>query len=140
MSKDTFVFHKDWKEAISDLPDDIRLEIYESVIEYATSGNVKGLKTMASIAFNFIKTTIDRDAEKYISIVNRNRRNGSFGGKPKKITQEISKNPMGILKTEKKPKKPKKPDNDSEYDNEYDNDFNTISNDLEIVGISAIFH
>jgi len=55
------VFYKDWKTAISDLPNEIRLEIYESIIEYATSGKERELKSMAKIAFNFIKTTIDKD-------------------------------------------------------------------------------
>ncbi len=32
MDRSSFVFYKDWMEAISDLPDDIRLEIYESII------------------------------------------------------------------------------------------------------------
>ena len=59
MERKSFVFYKEWSEAIKDLPDDVRLEIYESIVEYATTGNVRGLKPMANIAFNFIKPTID---------------------------------------------------------------------------------
>ena len=112
MNRDSFIFYKDWKEAIKDLPDDIRLEIYESVIEYATSGNIKGLKPMANIAFNFIKTNIDRDAERYMSIVERNRENGKNGGRPKK-TGNKPKKPIGFNEN---PNKPKKPDNDNDND------------------------
>ena len=111
MERNSFIFYKGWREAIKDLPDDVRLEIYESIIEYATTGNLRGWKPMENIAFNFIKIDIDRDTEKYMSIVERNKSNGSKGGRPK------SENP-------KEPKEPTKPDNDNEYDNDYvdDND------------------
>ena len=79
MERNSFIFYKGWREAIKDLPDDVRLEIYESIIEYATTGNLRGLKPMANIAFNFIKIDIDRDTEKYMSIVERNKSNGSKG-------------------------------------------------------------
>ena len=36
MERKSFVFYKEWSEAIKDLPDDVRLEIYESIVEYAT--------------------------------------------------------------------------------------------------------
>ena len=106
MERNSFIFYKGWREAIKDLPDDVRLEIYESIIEYATTGNLRGLKPMANIAFNFIKIDIDRDTEKYMSIVERNKSNGSKGGRPKS----------------ENPKEPKEPDNDNEYDNDYVDD------------------
>lgn len=64
MEKDSFVFRKGWKDAISGLPDEVRLEIYEAIIEYGTSGKLSDLKPMAMLAFNFAKGEIDRDAEK----------------------------------------------------------------------------
>lgn len=79
MDRNSFVFYKDWMEAISDLSDDIRLEIYESIIVYATSGDLPVLKPMAKVAFNFIKTTIDRDAERYMSIKDKKSESGSLG-------------------------------------------------------------
>ncbi|MCL1936843.1 MAG: DUF6291 domain-containing protein [Candidatus Azobacteroides sp.] len=115
MERSSFVFYKDWMEAVRGLPDDVRLDIYESVIEYATTGNVKGLKPMASIAFNFIKTTIDRDIEKYVSIVERNRNNGNNGGRPKKESLKNPNNPVGFLGTQRNPKN---------LDNDNDNDLN----------------
>lgn len=110
MERNSFVFYKEWKDAIRELPDDVRLEIYESVIEYATSGNLQGLKPMAAIAFNFIKQQIDRDTDKYMSIIERNKSNGSKGGRPKE-----PKKPTGLFGN---PKEPKKPDNDDEDDND----------------------
>lgn len=102
MNKSSFVFYKDWKKAIECLPDDIRLEIYESIIEYATTGDLRGLKPMANVAFNFIKTDIDRDTEKYMSVIERNKHNGNKGGRPKKNPN----NPVGFLETQRNPKNP----------------------------------
>ena len=65
MEKDSFVFYREWKDAISGLPDEVRLEIYEAIIEYGTSGKLSDLKPMAMLAFSFAKTKIDRDTEKY---------------------------------------------------------------------------
>lgn len=109
MERNSFIFYKGWREAIKDLPDDVRLEIYESIIEYATTGNLRGLKPMANIAFNFIKIDIDRDTEKYMSIVERNKSNGSKGGRPKSENPKEPKepkNPLGYLETQKNPQNP----------------------------------
>lgn len=120
MERNSFVFYKDWKEAIKDLPDDVRLEIYDSIIEYATTGNIQGLKSMAKIAFNFIKNDIDRDTKKYMSIVESNKQNGSKGGAPKgnsnarkKTTENNPNNPTVEKTTENNP---------NNLDNDNDND------------------
>lgn len=65
MEKDSFVFRKEWKDAISGLPDEVRLEIYEAIIEYGTTGKSSDLKPMAMLAFNFAKATLSKDAERY---------------------------------------------------------------------------
>lgn len=119
MAKKSFVFYKEWRDAISDLPNDVRLEIYDGIIDYATTGDIPALKPMAKIAFNFIKTSIDRDAERYMSITERNRVNGVKGGRPKKETQQEPTKPTGFSVN---PQEPKKADNDNDNDNEYDND------------------
>ncbi|WP_148038832.1 DUF6291 domain-containing protein [Proteiniphilum sp. X52] len=111
------MFYEDWKNAISGLPDDVRLDIYESIIEYAISGNIRGLKPLAKVAFNFIKTDIDRDTERYMSIVERNKENGKKGGRPKGTNNP--KNPLGYLETQNNPKNL---DNDNEDDNDISSD------------------
>ena len=128
MERNSFIFYKGWREAIKDLPDDVRLEIYESIIEYATTGNLRGLKPMANIAFNFIKIDIDRDTEKYMSIVERNKSNGSKGGRPKSENPKEPKEPTKPTGLFGNPKEPTKTDNDNEYDNDYvdDNDSHLI--------------
>ncbi len=108
-------------EALKDVPDEIRLEVYDCIIEYAFSGKIPSLKPMAKMAFNFIKNDIDRASEKYDKTIERNRNNGKKGGRPKKIenqlitkTQENPKNPVGLLETQQNP-------NEDEYDDEDDN-------------------
>lgn len=86
MERKSFVFYKDWRDAIKDLPDDIRLELYDCIMEYAFTGKVEGLKPMVSIAFNFIKTAMDRNSEKYEGILEKRRSAGKKGGLTKKQT------------------------------------------------------
>lgn len=50
---------------MSGLPGAVRLEVYEAIIEYGTSGTLPTLKPMSMLAFNFMKTAIDRDKERY---------------------------------------------------------------------------
>lgn len=114
MDRKSFVFYKDWRDAIKDLPDEVRLEVYDCIMGYAFTGKVEGLKPMVSIAFNFIKPMIDRDTEKYMSIGERNKANGSKGGRPKKETQNNPTKPSGFS------------GNPKNLDNVNDNDNNNI--------------
>lgn len=79
MGRNSFVFYKDWRDAIKDLPNDIRLEIYDSIAEYAFSGEIPTLKPMASIAFNFIKGDLDRNLERYQEVRNKKSESGRLG-------------------------------------------------------------
>lgn len=63
MEQNPISFRKEWKEAISDLPADERLAIYDAVFAYAFDGTVADLKGTARIVFFFIKSDIDREAE-----------------------------------------------------------------------------
>ena len=59
-----FSFYISWRDAIRDLPDDVRLEVYEAAIEYAATGIQPALKPLARVAFNFIKDDIDRQNQR----------------------------------------------------------------------------
>ena len=116
--RDSFIFYKDWKTAIKDLPSDVRLEIYECITEYAFTGNIPTLKPLTKIAFNFIKTAIDRDTESYKKRIEANRENGKKGAEFGKLggRPETPKTPKGVTET------PKTPDNDNDNDNDNVND------------------
>jgi hypothetical protein len=98
MTGKSFIFYKSWWNSIVELPSDIRLEVYESVIRYAFGETVEGLKPLAQVAFSFIKQDIDRAKNKYANIVERNHQNGAKGGRPRNPN-----NPMGFLETQRNP-------------------------------------
>ena len=79
MNRDSFIFYGSWVEAIKDLPNDIRLEIYEGIIEYAMTGNLPDFKPMAKIAFNFIKNDLDRNSDKYNDKIKSKSESGRLG-------------------------------------------------------------
>ena len=61
------------------LPEEVRLDVYDAVMEYAISGKLSDLKPMAKVAFGFIKQTIDRDTQKYMSVSETRRKAGEKG-------------------------------------------------------------
>lgn len=122
--RDTFIFYRDWLNALNDMPDNIQLEVYKSIAKYALDGTLAELSPLAKIAFSFVKPQIDRDIDKYNKVVERNRANGRNGGrkpqKPKQ-TQINPKNPVGYLGTQKTQMNPKNLDNDNVNVNDNDN-------------------
>ncbi|MCT4181832.1 conserved phage C-terminal domain-containing protein [Elizabethkingia anophelis] len=79
MKRESFVFYASWVEAIKDLPNDIRLEIYDGIMEYAMTGNLPDLKPMAKVAFNFIKNGLDRNSDKYSETIKSRSESGRLG-------------------------------------------------------------
>ena len=73
MKKDTkrksFVFYIEWQEVLMEYPEEVRLEVYDAIIEYVASGTILELKPMAKMAFSFIKKEIDYNTCKYNDIV-----------------------------------------------------------------------
>ena len=61
MSKSTFVFHKEWSDALSGLPDDVRLDVYEAIIGYAFSDVIPDLAPLPMAIFLSVKDVIDKD-------------------------------------------------------------------------------
>nr|DAK60434.1 MAG TPA: hypothetical protein [Caudoviricetes sp.] len=84
MKKETFLFYADWLNVIRDLPSEVQLEVYQAIAEYAIYGNLIELKPLAKVAFGFVKQTIDRDTQKYISISEKRSEAGKRGGRPLK--------------------------------------------------------
>ncbi len=61
MERESFVFRKEWLDAMGDLPAKVRAEVYVAIIEYGITGEAPELKSMGRIAFNFIRKDMDRD-------------------------------------------------------------------------------
>ncbi|ROT10024.1 hypothetical protein EEL33_01130 [Muribaculaceae bacterium Isolate-037 (Harlan)] len=77
--RDSFIFYRSFYEAIHELKDDIKLEVFTAITEYALYGKVpEDLKPVAKGMFTLIKPNLDVNTARY--------ENGKKGGrKPKKI-------------------------------------------------------
>ena len=122
MKKETFLFYADWLNVIRDLPSEVQLEVYQAIAEYAIYDNLIELKPLAKVAFGFIKQTIDRDTQKYISISEKRSEAGKRGGRPLKNNElkESNEKQKKQLLSEKS-KKSNCPLNDNDNDNVNDN-------------------
>lgn len=61
-------------------PAEVRLEVYDAIIEYASSGTILELKPLSNMAFKFIKHEIDFNNEKYEDSIAKKREAGRQGG------------------------------------------------------------
>ena len=134
MQRDSFIFYRDWADAISPLSPSERLSVYDAIIAYSFEGKAPdGLSDVVAMAMRFILLQLQRDADKYSRICERNQNNGAKGGRPKKNPN----NPVGFRE---KPKNPNNPvalyDNDNVNDNGNVNDddiIDTTSHDQEYI-------
>ena len=105
MERKSFVFYRDWANAIQGLSDEIRLQVYDAIIEAGLDGCVKtDIGPMAGLAMKFVLPQLERDVQQFESQCTKNRLNGEKGGRPRKPTEtEINpKNPSGFSKTQQK--------------------------------------
>lgn len=120
MEKNTFVFYKAWMDAIEGLPDEVRLEIYEAIIRYGTSGILSDLKPMARLAFNFVKADMDRDAGEYERICEQNRQKAL--GRWQRVKESPWQDATGCHSMQQHATAchgmPQHYDNDNDYDND----------------------
>jgi len=126
MKKGSLILYTQQYEAIKHLPVEDKGVLLDAIFHYHITGNIQpDLPPMVSMAFSFIRTQLDRDMKKYEKICERNRINGSEGGRPKNPSEP--KKPTGLSGNPKNPSEPKKADNDN--DNENDNE---IDNEIDI--------
>lgn len=115
--RDSFLLYKSFYAPISGLSDKQMGRLFRAIFLYQIDGSTQ-VDADIQMAFSFFKNQMDIDRGKYQKVVERNKRNGSKGGRPSKEENTIiesenpknPKNPVGL-------KKPKKPDNENEYDN-----------------------
>ena len=80
--RESFIFYKSWSDALAKLPNGVRLEVLDAVINYGFTGEEPQFASpVAEIAFSFIKTDIDRNTAKYEEKVERIRQQRSEAGK-----------------------------------------------------------
>lgn len=74
ITRDSFIFYRSFYEAIKDLKDEIRLEVFTAITEYALYGKFPGeLKPVAKGLFTLIKPNLDVNNTRY--------ENGKKGGR-----------------------------------------------------------
>ena len=60
MERQSFIFYIEWRDALAGCSEEVRLEVYDAIVEYAASRILpKDISPIARIAFMFIKNDID---------------------------------------------------------------------------------
>ncbi len=110
MAKDkkSFVLYVDQRELFDQLDDELAGKLIKHIFSYCADEYPDSEDQLLKLAFTPIKLQLKRDLKKYENIVERNRINGSKGGRPSK-----PKKPTGLSGN---PNKPKKADNDNDND------------------------
>ena len=118
--KKSFLLYCDQIGLFKKLPDEQAGKLIKIIFEYVNDLNPEINDVLLDVAFDPIKLQLKRDLMNWNNIVERNRINGSKGGRPKNPTQP--KEPTGLIG---KPKEPKKADSDTDNDTVTDNDSET---------------
>jgi hypothetical protein len=130
-NKKSFVLYADLLELVESLPMDKRGELFTIILNYVNDKDPEINDALLKVAFIPIKQSLKRDLKKYQATVERNRKNGLKGGRPKNTINQN--NPVGLLGKNENPKKPKKADNDNDNDNDNVSDIITTKEQKEKV-------
>jgi hypothetical protein len=123
--KSSFLLHTIHYSSIKGFSLEQKGMLLDAIYQYHISGKTPELPDVLNVAFSFIRSQFEYDNLKYEAICDRNKSNGSKGGRPRKNPDEPKK-PTGIIaenqysENPENPKNPlgaKKPDNDNENDN-----------------------
>lgn len=121
-NNNSFVFYKSFYEAISKIPPENQLEVYNAICRYSLEGKEpEDLSGIASAIFILIKPNIDSSQNRYQASIE----NGKRGGRPRKNTSKEAKEnqkenqvkPSNNLNETKT-----KPNNNLDYDVDVDKD------------------
>jgi len=120
-NKKGFILYADLIHTLDKLPDEKAGKLFKHILDYVNDEDPETDDLIISIAFEPIKQQLKRDLKKYESICERNKINGSKGGRPKNPNK--TKKPIGLIGNPTEPKKPDK-DIDTDKDNDKEKDIN----------------
>jgi len=112
-NKTTFILHCDLIHTLEKLSDGDSGKLFKHILRYVNDKNPVAESVIIDLVFEPIKQTLKRELRKWESTCERNKINGSKGGRPKK-----PKKPTGLKNNPKNPGEPKKPDSDSDSDSD----------------------
>ena len=113
--KDSFIIHNSFYAPIKGLSDNQLGRLFKALFEYQINGN-NSVEEDISMAFLFFKNQMDIDGEKYQKTIERNKKNGMKGGRPKE--SDKPKKTSGLNNNPNNPNEPKKADNDNDNVND----------------------
>ena len=119
--KKSFLLYLDTLEILHKLTDEQAGKLLKAFLAYH-SGQDFNLDPMLDLVFFSFQAQFERDGVKYNSIVERNRNNGSKGGRPKNPVK--AKEPSGLSGN---PSEPKKADSVSGNDSDKDSDSDSVN-------------
>jgi len=125
--KKTFVAYSNWMATFEKLTDEEAGRLIKHLFRYVNDLDPEPPDRMTELVFEQFRQILKVDLGKWESIRERNKINGSKGGRPKKNKEP--KKPTGLNGN---PKKPRKADNDNDNDNELSKDNNINPFDLVV--------
>lgn len=114
-NKKSFLLYCDIIHTVKKLSDEKAGILFKHILSYVNDEHPESDDVIIDLVFEPIKQGLKRDLQKYLSICERNKKNGESGGRPKKKPKK----PSGLSGNPKNPNEPKKADND--IDNDIDN-------------------
>jgi hypothetical protein len=120
--RESFIMYKSFYEPISGLPDEVLGRLLRAIFNYQISGVEPDKTSDVYMIFLFFKNQFRLDNIKYDKTCEKNSKNGSLGGRPKK-PKETQRNPT----VSEEPKKADK-DNGKDKEKEKDNEINDTLN------------
>ena len=133
MAKETkkgFVLYYDYREHLKLLTDEERGKLLTALLDYGECGDKPELKGAALMAFSFIASQMDRDAERYAQTCRKRSESGKQGGRPPKTnaSDEEKENQVKAKKANgfiEKQTEAKKADTDTNKDTDTDTNKDT---------------
>ena len=105
MKEQAFLFYQRWREQMKRLPDNERLQIYDAICDYAFENKESNLAYYLESILDNIRLTINENRAKQEAFIDKQKANGSKGGRPRKSvkTEQNPEKPMGYLENPEKP-------------------------------------
>lgn len=131
MNKDGFVIYKSFYDPIKSLSDKQLGRLFRALFDYQIEGSTQ-VDADIQMAFAFFKNQMEIDERKYHKIVERNKQNGSKGGRPpKEENPNNPNNPVGFLE-------PKKADKEKDKEKDLIKK-NTKKKDFDLSFVDIVF-